>query len=140
MDQIYFIRSARNQNEPFFVSPSMEEKKNRWAKGLWDVPLGVSIMILRVLLGVVLTVGGWKLAFPADPQGLVASYIDPDAGWMAPLFVEWIENYLPVDILGFLNVMGWIEMTVGLALLAGGALVCFLSGLDRISLLPPGKT
>jgi uncharacterized membrane protein YphA (DoxX/SURF4 family) len=97
----------------------MKAKAIHLAKRLRDVPLGVSIAIVRVLLGVVLITGGWKLAFPKDPEALVASYIDPRTGWIAPLFVEWIENHLPINVLGFLNVMGWIEMTVGLALVAG---------------------
>jgi len=86
------------------------------------VSMAVAIAVNRISLGIVLLVGGWKLAFPADPQGLVASYKPvPESGWNAldPLFVDWIQSYFPVDILGFLNGMGWLEMTVGLALLLG---------------------
>jgi len=77
------------------------------------------VTIIRISLGIVLLVGGWKLAFPADPTGLVEMYVDTESGFIAPLFVEWIEDYLGLEILGFLNMMGWIEMTVGLLLVTG---------------------
>lgn len=93
--------------------------------------LATAVAIARISLGIVLLVGGWKLAFPADPPALVRSYVDPAAGWIAPFFVEWIEGYLRLDVLGFLRTLGWVEMTVGLALVTGFATAWFaaLAGL-----------
>lgn len=81
--------------------------------------LATAITAARISLGIVFIVGGWKLAFPVDPRGFVESYVDPGAGFIAPLFVEWIEEYLRLDVLGFLQIMGWLEMIVGLALVIG---------------------
>lgn len=78
-----------------------------------------AVTLIRISLGIVLLVGGWKLAFPADPAGLVEMYVDTESGFIAPLFVEWIEGYFGLEVLGFLNMMGWIEMSVGLFLVAG---------------------
>lgn len=97
--------------------------------------LATAIAIARISLGIVLLVGGWKLAFPADPRGLVQSYVDPGAGWIAPFFVEWIEAYLRLDLFGFLRTLGWLEMAVGLALVSGFATPWFaaLAGLMFLS-------
>ncbi len=97
--------------------------------------LASAIAIARISLGIVLLVGGWKLAFPADPRGLVQNYVNPDAGWIAPFFVEWIEAYLRLDLLGFLRTLGWVEMAVGLALVSGFAIPWFaaLAGLMFLS-------
>ncbi len=97
-------------------------------------PLDIGVAIVRIALGIVLMVGGFKLAFPEDPEGLVDSYTAAD-GWIAPLFVDWIGAYFPVDVLGFLNTMGWLEMLVGLALVLGGAIpwVAALAGVMFLS-------
>jgi len=83
------------------------------------------VAIVRGLLGLVLLIGGWKLAFPQDPQGLVEMYL-PGGSWPAihePL-VDWIHTLVGAEsvsdsVLLFLQSMGWVEMTVGLALVAG---------------------
>jgi uncharacterized membrane protein YphA (DoxX/SURF4 family) len=95
----------------------MTVKLQDWTQ--WNGLLGTAIAVARVGLGVVLIVGGWKLAFPADPAGLVQSYTDPAAGWIAPFFVDWIAGSLPVDVLGFLQALGWLEMIVGFCLAVG---------------------
>lgn len=77
------------------------------------------LAVMRIALGLVLIIGGWKLAFPEDPAGLAASYIDPEAGWIAPYFAEWIQTTLGLEIISFLNIMGGLEMIVGLALVLG---------------------
>jgi len=97
--------------------------------------LAIAIATARTALGVVLLVGGWKLAFPGDPAGLVGSYTDPGSGWIAPFLVEWIEDVLRLDVLTFLRALGWLEMSVGLALVAGFATAWFaaLAGLMFLS-------
>lgn len=80
--------------------------------------LGHSIGLVRIALGLVLLAGGWKLAFPGDPESLVASYTAAD-GWIASFFQEWIQDHIGASVLVFLNTMGWIEMLVGLGLIVG---------------------
>lgn len=90
----------------------------------------VGLAILRIALGVVLVVGGWKLAFPADSQALVASYTNQASGWIADYFGEWIES-IGLTVLQFLTLLGWLEMTVGALLIVGFGtpVVAFLAGI-----------
>ena len=75
--------------------------------------------ILRVVLGLIFIIGGFKLAFHADPAALAASYTNPASGWISPVFVELINNTLRMEVSLFLQIQGWIEMLLGLALVFG---------------------
>jgi uncharacterized membrane protein YphA (DoxX/SURF4 family) len=74
---------------------------------------------LRVAVGTVFLVGGFKLAFPPDPQALAASYVDPSTGWISPVFAEAITGRLGLEISTFLRIQGVIEITLGLLMIAG---------------------
>lgn len=84
-----------------------------------DIPMASAATILRISLGLVLCVGGWKLAFPADPAALLQSYHNPDSGFIAPFLVEWIEQFLGLEMLTFLQLLGWMKVTAGIALVVG---------------------
>lgn len=75
--------------------------------------------VLRIALGGIFLIGGVKLAFPADPQGLVDGYIDPVKGWISPFFVQQISDMLGMDISAFLNAQGVVEMAVGMMMIMG---------------------
>ncbi len=77
------------------------------------------VFILRASLAAVLFMGGVKLAFPGDALGLAAAYVDPDTGWIAPFFVDQIENRLGMEVHTFLAVQGWLEMAVAVLLALG---------------------
>ena len=95
------------------------------------VPEKNVLTILRIALGVIFVTGGFKLAFHADPAALVASYSDPDKGWISPIIVDVIQNTLRVELGAFLQIQGWIEMLLGLALILGiyTSLVAIVVGL-----------
>lgn len=87
--------------------------------GRVNPPAPLAWTVLRAALGITLVLGGIKLAFPPDAAALAASYVDPESGWIAPYFVEQIENRLGVDVATFLRVQGFLEIALGLLLAAG---------------------
>ena len=82
-------------------------------KHIWRWQWGNLFAILRIVLGVIFILGGIKLAFPADPGALAASYIDPAKGWIAPVFAERITGTLGISISLFLKIQGIIEIVIG---------------------------
>jgi uncharacterized membrane protein YphA (DoxX/SURF4 family) len=76
-------------------------------------------LILRICLGVIFLVGGIKLAFPADPQALSASYTDPSTGWISPFFSDLITTRAGLEVSRFLQLQGLLEIILGLALIIG---------------------
>jgi uncharacterized membrane protein YphA (DoxX/SURF4 family) len=75
--------------------------------------------VLRVAVGTIFLIGGYKLAFPPDPQALAASYVDPATGWISPVFAEAITGQLGLQISTFLRIQGVIEIALGLLMIAG---------------------
>jgi len=75
--------------------------------------------VLRVAVGAIFLIGGYKLAFPPDPQALAASYVDPSTGWISPVFAEAITGQLGLEISTFLRIQGVIEIALGLLMIAG---------------------
>ena len=75
--------------------------------------------VLRVALGTIFLLGGFKLAFPPDPQALAASYVDPSTGWISPVFAEAITGRLGLEISTFLRIQGVIEIALGLLMITG---------------------
>ena len=77
------------------------------------------LAILRISLGLVLVIGGYKLAFPVDSIALGQSYVDPASGWISTFFKDLIENNLGLSIPEFLRLQGMAEMMVGMMLVLG---------------------
>jgi len=76
-------------------------------------------LILRLTLGFVFFISGYKIAFPSDAAALAASYMNPDKGWISPFFTDWINNTLGLDIATYLMHQGFLEMLMGTALIFG---------------------
>jgi uncharacterized membrane protein YphA (DoxX/SURF4 family) len=76
-------------------------------------------LLLRLVLGFVFFISGYKIAFPADAAALAASYADPEKGWIAPYFVEWINNTVGIDVATYLFLQGLLEMFLGAMLIFG---------------------
>ena len=76
-------------------------------------------LVLRLVLGFVFFISGYKIAFPSDPAALAASYADPSKGWISPYFVDWITNTLQLDVATYLMYQGYLEMLMGVALIFG---------------------
>jgi uncharacterized membrane protein YphA (DoxX/SURF4 family) len=76
-------------------------------------------LLLRLALGVIFIIGGWKIAFPPDAQVLAQSYTDPERGWIAPVFANLITDNLGMEISDFLRYQGWLEMLLGGLLILG---------------------
>jgi uncharacterized membrane protein YphA (DoxX/SURF4 family) len=78
-----------------------------------------SFEVVRVTLGLILIIGGIKIAFPPDPARLAAAYIDPAKGWISPLFADQITGRLGLEIATFLHYQGLLEIGIGVLLAAG---------------------
>ncbi|MEM9336569.1 MAG: DoxX family membrane protein [Patescibacteria group bacterium] len=76
-------------------------------------------LALRLVLGFVFFISGYKIAFPADPAALAVSYANPDNGWIAPYFVEWINATLGIEVSTYLFLQGLLEMLLGTLLILG---------------------
>jgi uncharacterized membrane protein YphA (DoxX/SURF4 family) len=79
----------------------------------------VLVALLRIALGVIFVVGGIKLAFLGDTAALVASYIDPAKGWIAPVFQDQITQRLGLSVGVFLRSQGLVEILLGLLMILG---------------------
>lgn len=82
------------------------------------------LAILRIALGVVFVIGGFKLVLTPwigvpDAQALVAQYTDPATGYISPLFATKITETLGLSIGTFLLIMGVMEITLGVMLGVG---------------------
>ena len=77
------------------------------------------LAILRIALGIVFVIGGIKLAFLGETSALVASYTNPDKGWMSAVFADKITQTLGVSVGTFLRSQGWLEMFLGLLMILG---------------------
>ena len=77
------------------------------------------LAILRITLGLVLIIGGYKVAFPVDPVSLGQSYIDPQAGWISGFFHDLITTHTGLTIPEFLKLQGMAEMMLGMTLILG---------------------
>lgn len=92
---------------------------------LWnDIKPDSMLSLVRISLGIIFIVGGLKLAFPtlfgvSGHEALAQAYIDPQSGWISPFFAQKITDVLGVSVGSFLAVQGWIEMTVGIAMVLG---------------------
>jgi len=89
-------------------------------------PRGVdgALLALRLALGLVFLLAGSKLILPGPfdlgpgRDALVASFTDPNTGWMAPWLVERITAlHIPVGT--FLLVQGLVEVTLAVGLIVG---------------------
>lgn len=68
----------------------------------------------------IFVLGGIRIAFPPEGrQELAASYVDPESGWISPFFADQIRERLGVSIESFLQVQGFVEIALGLLLIAG---------------------
>ncbi len=76
-------------------------------------------LILRLVLGFVFFISGFKIAFPADPTAFAASYANPDTGWISPFFVDWITVTLGIEVSTYLFFQGVLEMLLGALLIFG---------------------
>ena len=76
-------------------------------------------LALRLVLGFIFFISGYKIAFPADVAALAESYANPDKGWISPYFVDWITNTLGLDVGTYLFYQGVLEMLMGAALISG---------------------
>ena len=79
----------------------------------------VQKLAMRIVLGFVFIISGYKILFPADSVGLATSYSSASTGWISPFFVDWITNILGLDIAAYLAIQGGIEMFVGIMVLLG---------------------
>ncbi len=75
--------------------------------------------ILRVALGLVFVFGGIRIGFPEDRAELAVMYTDPATGWIHPFFTEQMTDRLGVSVESFLMVQGFLEIALGLMLIAG---------------------
>ncbi len=91
----------------------------------------VCMSLLRIALGIIFIIGGIKLAFLGETSALVASYTNPDKGWMSPVFADKITQILGVGVGTFLRTQGLIEIALGLlmALGIGTRVVAVIMGL-----------
>jgi len=89
-----------------------------------------ALALLRVALGIVLIVGGVKLAFAPDPAALAAAYADPASGWVAPAVATQLDAW-GVALGSLLQAQGFVEIAMGAALAVGMfvPLTATLSGL-----------
>lgn len=96
-----------------------------------QVNADLCMALLRVALGVIFIIGGIKLAFLGETSALVASYTNPDKGWLSPVFADKITQMLGVGIGPFLRTQGLIEIALGLlmALGIGTRVVAVIMGL-----------
>ncbi|NEO86345.1 MAG: DUF2652 domain-containing protein [Spirulina sp. SIO3F2] len=81
----------------------------------------LAMSALRWSLSLVFILGGIKLAFPADPQGLAQSYLDPETGFISAFFAQQITQRLGLTIARFLQIQGWLEIVMGVMNLVWGA-------------------
>jgi uncharacterized membrane protein YphA (DoxX/SURF4 family) len=72
-----------------------------------------------VVLGVIFIFGGIKIAFPADPAALAASYINPTNGWISPFFATLIQETLGFSVSTFLKIQGLMEIGLGVMMVMG---------------------
>jgi uncharacterized membrane protein YphA (DoxX/SURF4 family) len=77
------------------------------------------LAILRVALGLVLIIGGIKLAFPVDAMALAQSYVNPATGWISPFYQQLITEHLNLEIIEFLRIQGMVEIMIGATLILG---------------------
>ncbi len=89
------------------------------------------VALLRVALGIIFIIGGIKLAFLGETSALVASYTNPDKGWLSPVFADKITQILGIGVGSFLRTQGLIEIALGLlmALGIGTRVVAVIMGL-----------
>lgn len=73
----------------------------------------LAMSALRWSLSLVFILGGIKLAFPADPQNLAQSYLDPETGFISAFFAEQITQRLGLTIARFLQIQGGLEIVMG---------------------------
>lgn len=76
-------------------------------------------LLLRLVLGFVYFISGFKIAFPKDAAALATSYTNPESGWISPFFTSWITDTLGMEVSRFLFYQGLFEMTIGLLVLVG---------------------
>lgn len=76
-------------------------------------------LLLRVALGFVFIIAGFKITFPADASALVISYTNPEKGWISPYFASLITDTLGMEISNFLFYQGLLEMLLGVLLIFG---------------------
>lgn len=79
----------------------------------------VQKLLLRLVLGFVFFISGFKIAFPNDPEALATSYVNPETGWISPYFVTWITETLGLEVSQYLFFQGILEMIMGAALIFG---------------------
>lgn len=95
-----------------------------WLRDWKGVRFEVFMTALRVALGVIFFVGGLKLAMPwlfgvLNHEVLAQGYVDPAKGWISPFFAQKIAELLAMPISRFLEIQGWVEMLLGLLMIAG---------------------
>ena len=76
-------------------------------------------LALRVVLGFIFIISGYKIAFPADVAALATSYADPAKGWIDPFFSGAIIDVLRIDVGTYLYYQGVVEMIFGVMVLLG---------------------
>lgn len=78
-----------------------------------------SPLVLRIGLGITFVRGGLKLALAPDPAGLAAAYLDQSKGYIAAPLADYITQNLGLQISTLLQIQGWVEIALGLLVMAG---------------------
>ncbi len=82
------------------------------------------VAVLRIALGAIFVIGGLKLVHPETfgipgQEVLALKFLDPEMGYISPWLAEKITATLGLRISTFLLIQGWVEIALGVLLIAG---------------------